>query len=167
MSHPRIPTFETTFNPQRRRLLGRGLASALGLASASSLLLPSASAAGEDYKALVCLFFYGGNDGLNMVVPRDATRHAQYAAVRGALALPRTSLVGLDANHGLHPAMAALAPVWAEGALTAVHNVGPLHAPLSKAQYRAAVNGDPLVPEPFGGRTVSPQAFSVVIGDSN
>jgi uncharacterized protein (DUF1501 family) len=141
------PTFDTTFNPQRRRLLGRGLASALGLASASSLLLPSASAAGEDYKALVCLFFYGGNDGLNMVVPRDATRHAQYAAVRGALALPRTSLVGLDANHGLHPAMAALAPVWAEGALTAVHNVGPLHAPLSKAQYRAAVNGDPLVPD--------------------
>lgn len=147
MMHRNTPTFDATFNPARRRVLGRGLASALGLASASSLLLPAASAAGEDYKALVCLFFYGGNDGLNMVVPRDATRHAQYAAVRGTLALPRTSLVGLDTDHGLHPAMAALAPVWAEGALTAVHNVGPLHAPLTKALYRAAVNGDPLVPD--------------------
>lgn len=134
----------------RRQMLGWGgatLASALGLSGAASLLAPRATAAGDDYKALVCLFFLGGNDGLNMVAPRDATRHAQYAAVRGALALPRTSLVGLGTDYGLHPAMAALAPAWAEGALTAVHNVGPLFAPLNKAAYRAAIEGDPLVPD--------------------
>lgn len=152
MTHP-DDTFSPTFahvNAARRRLLGRAgatLAGALGLGSAAPLLLQQASAAPDDYKALVCLFFFGGNDGLNMVVPRDATRHAQYAAVRGSLALPRTSLVGLDADHGLHPSMTALAPVWAEGALTAVHNVGPLSAPLSKTAYRAAVAGDPLVPD--------------------
>jgi uncharacterized protein (DUF1501 family) len=145
-------TLETGPGPalQRRRLLGLGgasLAGALGLGSAASLVLQQASAASDDYKALVCLFCFGGNDGMNMVVPRDATRHAQYAAVRGALALPRSSLVGLGTDYGLHPSMAALAPAWAEGALTAVHNVGPLHAPLSKAAYRAAANGDPLVPD--------------------
>jgi uncharacterized protein (DUF1501 family) len=137
----------TTLN--RRRVLtlsGAALTGSLGLGAASSLLMP-AVAAGDDYKALVCLFFFGGNDGMNMVVPRDATRHARYAAVRDTLALPRSSLVGLNADYGLHPAMAALAPVWAEGALTAVHNVGPLFAPLTKAQLRAAPPGDPLVPD--------------------
>jgi uncharacterized protein (DUF1501 family) len=135
---------------QRRRLLGWGgasLASALGLSAAGSLGLSSASAATDDYKALVCLFFFGGNDGLNMVTPRDATRHAQYSAVRGPLALPRASLVPLGADYGLHPSMDALAPAWAEGALTALHNVGPLFAPLTKTQYLAAAAGDPLVPD--------------------
>lgn len=134
-------------DPQRRRLLGgASLAGALGLASLSSLVAP-ASAQADDYKALVCFFQYGGNDGMNMLVPRDATRHAQYAAVRGALAIPRDQLVALDASYGLHPAMAALGPVWAEGALTAVHNVGPLFAPLTKTQYRAASAADPIIPE--------------------
>ncbi len=147
---PRQPILPTLPSLPRRQLLGWGgatLASALGLGGGVSLLAPHATAADDGYRALVCLFCFGGNDGMNMVVPRDATRHAQYAAVRGALALPRTSLVGLGSDYGLHPAMASLAPVWAEGALTAVHNVGPLFAPLSKAAYRAAADGDPLVPD--------------------
>jgi uncharacterized protein (DUF1501 family) len=133
----------------RRRVLGLGgaaLTGAFGLSGASSLLMP-ATAATDDYKALVCLFFFGGNDGMNMVVPRDATRHAQYAGVRGELALPRSSLVSMNADYGLHPNMQALQSVWNEGALTAVHNVGPLFAPLSKAAFRAAAQGDPLVPD--------------------
>lgn len=132
----------------RRRWLkhGAALSGALGLGSLGSLLT-SASAAGDDYKALVCLFYFGGNDGMNMVVPRDAARHAQYAAVRGALALPRANLLPLDATYGLHPSMAALATAIADGALTAVHNVGPLYAPLTKAQYLGAAAGDPLIPD--------------------
>src|SRR6187431_2196434 len=60
----------------------------------------------SDYKALVCVFLYGGNDGLNTVTPTDMTRYNQYAAVRGALALPQSSLVGLaGSDYGLHPAM--------------------------------------------------------------
>ena len=137
-----------THHLTRRRLLSLGGATLAGgaLGPASSLL-QNAHAAGDDYKALVCLFMYGGNDGMNMVVPRDATRHAQYAAVRAGLALPRTSLVPLDADYGLHPAMAALTPAWDEGALTALHNVGPLFAPLTKTQWRGAAAGDPMVPD--------------------
>ena len=146
-------------NPQRRRLLGWGGAAAAAAAFGTSgmpllapllggsLLTPGAQAAGDDYTALVCVFMYGGNDGFNMLPPRDAARHAQYAAVRGGLALPRSSLVALGSDYGMHPAMAALAPVWADGALAPVFNVGPLFAPLNKAQYRAAAAGDPLVPE--------------------
>ncbi len=134
----------------RRSLLGWGGAlgaAGLGAPLLGPLLSSGANAAGDDYKALVCLFLYGGNDGINMIPPRDASRHAQYSAVRGALALPRSSLVPLDADHGLHPAMGALAGAWADGALAPVFNVGPLYAPLSKAQYRAAADGDPLLPD--------------------
>jgi uncharacterized protein (DUF1501 family) len=132
----------------RRRWLkhSTALTGALGLGSLGSLM-SSADAAADDYKALVCLFYFGGNDGMNMIVPRDATRHAQYAAVRGALALPRANLVPLDANYGLHPSMSALSTAIADGALTAVHNVGPLYAPLTKAQYRNAADGDPIIPD--------------------
>ncbi len=138
----------------RRQLLRRGgawgvAAGAGGIAAPllSSLLAHRASATDDDYKALVCLFLYGGNDGINMVPPRDAGRHAQYSAVRGALALPRGSLQPLDADHGLHPAMASLAGAWNDAALAPVFNVGPLFAPLSKAEYRAATAGDPRIPD--------------------
>lgn len=135
-------------NLSRRRLLGWGGALGTGVLGLPLLsqLAGTATAAGDDYKALVCLFQYGGNDGLNMLPPRDATRHAAYSRVRGPLALPRGSLVPLGADHGLHPAMAALAPAWADGALAPVFNVGPLFAPLSKAQYLAAATGDALIP---------------------
>jgi uncharacterized protein (DUF1501 family) len=124
----------------RRAFLRRAalLSSALGVGAAGTLL-PMRAARAADYKALVCVFLYGGNDGTNTIVPVDATRHAQYAAVRGTLALPRGSLLPLGGtDFGLHPALAALMPAWNEGRLAPLFNVGPLHAPLTKAEYRAA-----------------------------
>jgi len=136
---------------QRRRWLkasGTALAGALGAASIGQLLLGARPAHAADYKALVCVFLYGGNDGLNTVVPTDLARHGQYSAVRAGLALPRTSLLPLTGtDYGLHPALAALAPVWAEGKLAPVFNVGPLYAPLTKAQFRAAAPTSDLVPD--------------------
>jgi len=122
----------------RRRWLqfaGSSLAAALGVGGVSALMQKPARAA-TGYKALVCVFLYGGNDGMNMVVPTDATRHQQYAGVRGPLALPRGSLVGLSGtDYGLHPGMAALGPVWAAGGLAPVFNLGPLVAPMTKTQF--------------------------------
>ncbi len=133
-------------NP-RRRFLRHGsalLATALG-ATALGSLRPARAA---EYRALVCLFQYGGNDGINTVVPRDAERHAQYAAVRQRLALAASDLVPLDgSDYGLHPALAALQASWDAGELAPVFNVGPLNRPLSKAQLRAEPPGSPLVPQ--------------------
>lgn len=127
----------------RRRWLMAGAA-----AAAAPLLMSTRSALAADYKALVCVFLYGGNDAMNMVVPSDATRHGQYAAVRGALALPRGSLATLaGSDYGLHPAMAALLPAWNAGQLAPVFNLGPLAAPLTKAQYLAEPAGSPRLPE--------------------
>lgn len=132
----------------RRRFLGAAAATALGSGTLASLLLAPRPAYAADYKAMVCVFLYGGNDGMNMVVPRDAARHDAYAAVRGGLALPREGLVALDGvDYGLHPAMAPLAAHWRAGALAPVLNVGPLHQPLSKAEYRNAPEGSDIIPE--------------------
>ncbi len=141
----------THLNPARRHWLkatGLGAASLLGAGGLGSLLLPGRAAHAADYKALVCIFLYGGNDGNNMVVPLDAARYAQYAAVRQGLALPQASLVPLGgSNFGLHPALAALQTAWSSGKLAPVFNVGPLAAPLTKAQYRAAAANSPLIPD--------------------
>lgn len=128
------------------RLAGTGftLATAGGLASLGG----PRSAQAADYKALVCIYLGGGNDGFNMLVPTDLTRHGQYASARGALALPRGALFPLAGiDFGLHPAMAALQAAWGSRQLAPVFNVGPLAAPLTKAQYRAAAPGSPLVPD--------------------
>lgn len=127
----------------RRRWLqfaGGTLASAVG-AGALTALAPKLAQAQSGYKALVCLFLYGGNDGMNMVVPSDTTRYNQYAGVRDRLALPRSSLVGLSgSDYGLHPAMSSLSGAWADGALAPVFNLGPLRSPMSKAQFLAAAD---------------------------
>lgn len=130
----------------RRRWLQRAgstLAGALGATSLGSMLPLTAQAQAGDYRALVCLFLYGGNDGFNMVVPRDSTRYNEYATIRGRLALPRDALVPLGSDFGLHPAMSALAPVWASGDLVPLLNVGPLAVPLTKTEYRSRTRPRP------------------------
>jgi uncharacterized protein (DUF1501 family) len=133
----------------RRHFLRRSAAfaaAALGSASLAPLVLRQARAA--DYRALVCVFQYGGNDGMNTIVPRDTSRRTQYAAVRGALALPNNALVPLaGSDYGLHPSLAALQPVWDAGQLAPVFNIGPLNRPLSKAQLLAEPPGSLAVPQ--------------------
>jgi uncharacterized protein (DUF1501 family) len=136
MSHHHHPSLS------RRRLL----AGALGLGGLAALA-PLRSARAADFKALVCIFLYGGNDGMNTVVPLDATRYADYARVRAGLALPQSSLGRLGtSDYGLHPALAALNPLFAAGRMAVQFNVGPLQAPLTKAQYLADAGKTVLTP---------------------
>ena len=138
-------------SPSRRGWLLRssaGLASALGAGTVGNLVLGAKQAHAADYKALVCIFLYGGNDGMNTIVPTDTARYDQYAAVRQGLAIPRTSLTNLSGvNYGLHPSLAALAPAWNDGALSPVFNVGTLFKPMSKAEFRATPGASDLVPD--------------------
>lgn len=135
----------------RRRWLqcaGSTLASAFGVTSLTSLMIAPSAAQTADYRALVCVFLYGGNDGMNTIVPLDTTRYNQYAGVRGALALPQSALLRLSGtDYGLHPALSALADAWNEGALAPVFNVGPLYRPLTKSEYRSAPASSPLIPD--------------------
>lgn len=128
----------------RRALMKLGAAGMLG---ASSLLaLRPAHAA--DYKALVCVYLFGGNDGLNMVVPTDTARYAAYASVRNRIALPQASLLPLTGvDFGLHPAMVSLTGLWQSGQLAPVFNVGPLVQPIDKALYLAAAERTGVLPD--------------------
>ena len=149
MNHSPHPS--TPADTARRRWLQRSgitLASALGAGSAGNLMLGTRPAHAADYKALVCVFLYGGNDGLNTIVPTDTARYNQYAAVRGGLAIPKASLLPLPGvTYGLHPALAGLGGACSDGRCAPVFNVGPLARPITKAQYLAAVANTGVLPD--------------------
>jgi uncharacterized protein (DUF1501 family) len=99
------------------------------------------------YKALVCVFLFGGNDSHNMIVPRSAG-YSAYSAARGGaaetngLALPQSSLLPMtpagltDTGLGMHPAMTSLASLFNSRKLAVVANTGPLIEPTSMLQYQ-------------------------------
>ncbi|MBB5204797.1 uncharacterized protein (DUF1501 family) [Inhella inkyongensis] len=97
----------------------------------------------EDYKALVCVFMAGGCDGHNLLVPQEATAYAEYRRLRGALALPDGSatLLPIRTPQGqafaLNSGLQAIHPLWAQGRLAAIANMGPLLAPTTRAQMLA------------------------------
>jgi len=130
-------------NTSRRRFLGQTAALAAG-GPLSSFALQAAPLVGSDYRALVCVFLYGGNDANNMVVPLDSAGYAAYAKARGnaaagGLSLQQSSLAPLaGSNLGLHGALAPLADIWNQGHLAVQVNVGPLVKLLSKTEYNRA-----------------------------
>lgn len=146
----------TNNNMSRRRFLGAGAQAGLvGALSTLGLLgaaAPARAAVG-DYKALVCLYLSGGNDGNNMIVPLDATRYGQYSAIRAShglalsvnaktLLAPRGATLqaadqALHQPFAFHYGMPELDALYGQGNLAAVLNVGNLRQPLTKAQYLA------------------------------
>jgi uncharacterized protein (DUF1501 family) len=148
-------------DPSRRKFLGQCCAAvgATGMLSALSQLRligaiadpangPFVSAAATstippDFKALVCLFFAGGNDANNVIIPLDPAGYQAYATGRGALALPSGSALAITPRtsdghaYGLHPALAELQALFGQGKFAVLSNVGTLVAPLTKAQYTA------------------------------
>ncbi|HJZ75942.1 MAG TPA: DUF1501 domain-containing protein [Vicinamibacterales bacterium] len=124
--------------------VGYALGAAAFAAGVQRFSLINALAQGLDYKALVCVFMAGGNDGNNLVVPTGATEYDQYAAVRSAagLAIARDALLpivpaSIGAPFGFHPSLAELQGLWNDGAASVVCNVGPLVMPLTREQYLA------------------------------
>ncbi len=133
---------------------GLGAWSDLQRIAAAAALTSGPKAAGEDYRALVCIFMFGGNDANNMVIPTSATEYLQYATGRTpALALASGTLLPLAVSNtpgrtfGLHPAMAGFQGLFNAGKAAIVANVGPLRAPTTRAQYQA--RSVPLPPDLF------------------
>jgi len=105
--------------------------------------LASAFAQGSGYKALVCIFLGGGNDGNNLVVPLSTTDYAAYSSVRATsgLAIAQASLLpitppSIGNPFGLHPNLVELQGLWSDQKLAIVCNVGPLVEPLTKQEYQ-------------------------------
>lgn len=153
-------------------MTGAGLPVALNLAAMSE----AAAFDATDYKALVCVFMFGGNDYSHMVIPYDDPNYNLYNTIRGGgganqaaggIALSKASLTATLLNptvapvdnvagtgtrqYAFHPAMTGLAGLFNTGKAAVQLNVGPLVVPLTKAQFST------------GNRTtypVPPQLFS-------
>jgi uncharacterized protein (DUF1501 family) len=142
----------------RRDFIRQAACSAVGYGAVLSTVLDlhminAAAQTAPDYKALVCLFLFGGNDACNMIVPRGAD-YPSYASGRGGLALPDTSilpispLTGDGRAWGLHPSLPELQSLFDQRRLAIVANVGTLVAPVTRADYLA------------GRAALPPQLFS-------
>lgn len=155
----------------RREFLKKSGSCALGMAALASQMhhfgsitalaqnaIDNQPEGGENYKALVMLYFDGGNDSNNMIIPvhndSSISNYASYSAAtaRGGafgLALTEAQLQNTNFNvprlgnltYALHPAFGtgATTPInngihelYAQGKLAVVANVGTLVRPLSK-----------------------------------
>jgi uncharacterized protein (DUF1501 family) len=92
-----------------------------------------------DYKALVCVFLFGGNDANNTLIPFDTAGYTNYSTVRGPLAIPQSQLLQLSAmpNFALNPNLPDIQTLFDNKNAAFVVNVGTLIEPTTKAQYKA------------------------------
>ena len=135
----------------RRAFIKRSLAVGGASVMASQFGALNALAQGNgDYKALVCLFFLGGADGHDSVIPLDDTSYRQWADIRRNLlsrynndSRAQRNLEPLAARNaaalgghsfGLAPELSPIANLFADGKMAVVGNVGPLIEPVTKAQ---------------------------------
>jgi uncharacterized protein (DUF1501 family) len=158
-----------------------GLTYALGRTSGTVWAQAAGASGFSDYKALVCVFLFGGNDSWSMVVPRSTAEYAAYARSRQNLAIPLDQLIPVNAlngngiTYGLHPSMTAIASLFESARCAVMANVGPLIVPTTKAQYQAG--SVPLPPQLFShndqqdqwhslrGRNVSKSGWAGRIAD--
>ena len=135
-----------------------------GMMSVLAQAVEDAPSVPSDYRALVCIFMQGGNDGNNTVIPNhsDATlsNYAAYSNARNAssLAIAQNALLPIavprmnNLNYGLNPNFGAVTgginngmhELWAQGKMAIVTNTGTLVKPMSRTQYQAN-----SVPKPF------------------
>jgi uncharacterized protein (DUF1501 family) len=151
----------------RRAFLKRaGAVSALGAGAPLALNLAAAGEAAAftatDYKAIVCVFLFGGNDHGNTVVPYDTTNYALYEKIRSQVALKRPDLAATaitpkttqtltdNLQYALAPQLTALKSLWDSGQCAVQLNIGPLVAPTTLAQFESPDRKkNPLPPKLF------------------
>lgn len=136
----------TFMKATRRTFLHQSVCAALGAPAMNSVVgdfarVAAAVPQAQDYKALVCLFLYGGNDGDNCLIPRSQSEYKNYAAQRGALALPYSQLLPITLGKsdgrefGLTPHWPELQSLFQQKILALVANVGPLIEPTTRQMY--------------------------------
>lgn len=160
----------STSRKQRRNFLRAltlgGMAYALGRTPGVSFAQMSGGANTRfaDYKALVCVFLFGGNDSWNMVVPMATLDYDAYYKSRGggtpsSLAVPKDTLLAVsrgdfvsnNLSYGFHPNLSGLHQLFNDGRLAVVPNIGPMIRPMTKQQF---------LETPSDSKDLPPQLFS-------
>ncbi len=138
-------------------------ATSLGGLSSSLSMFPAHAADTDGYKALVCVFFLGGMDNYDTLIPHDQSSYDRYAQIRASMVgqhgggRARSNLLQLSPDNSgsldgrefaLPPQLPNLRSLFQQGNLAIVDNVGPLIEPVTKAQVEA------------GSRRLPPRLFS-------
>ncbi|HUA86207.1 MAG TPA: DUF1501 domain-containing protein, partial [Bryobacteraceae bacterium] len=124
----------------RRGFIRVGAASIGSLALRPFGLLPALAQSGPNYRALVCVFLFGGNDSNNTVIPMDDASFSAYQSIRGSLALTTSELTAPVTSAGgepisFHGKLPEIASLFESKELCVVANVGALVQPLTRDQY--------------------------------
>lgn len=130
----------------RRDFLKKSALATLGGSSLFSLVSQFNMAQAQtspfnDYKALVCVFLYGGNDAYSMMIPHSQSEYNSYADTRRNLAIPHNEIIPISAqnnqgaDYGLHPELNDIANLFANNKLSFVNNIGTLIEPTTRADY--------------------------------
>jgi uncharacterized protein (DUF1501 family) len=145
MAHTHVPA-RRNFLTLSARLAALGL-TGLGLSPLRSYFHTALEARTpvSDYKALVCVYLFGGNDSNNMVVPVDNARYTAYQSIRQGLAMTGTELLAPIADgsgnpYALHYGLVEMNPLYNSGRLAIVLNCGLLNRPLTRAEYLAGLS---------------------------
>lgn len=165
MNHDLNPQDTASRRSMLKAMAGCGMmTNASVMATLLNLQATKALAAGNTsgYKALVCLFLFGGNDSFNMLMPMDGDassgEYGDYHTVRGGydngvdgnpfeggLALERSTLLPIAGPNGrgfgVHPGMPEVQSLYNAGNLAFVSNVGSLNRPITRTEYNANTLG--------------------------
>jgi uncharacterized protein (DUF1501 family) len=127
----------------------------------------AASTTGPEFKALVCVFLFGGIDSMHMIVPSSGSAYTNYQNSRQDLALSAASLLPISPinsqgqSWGLHSSMADMQWLFNNKAASIVANCGGLIVPTTKTQYNN--KSVPLPPQLFSHN--DQQDYWVSLGD--
>ncbi|MFC5051697.1 DUF1501 domain-containing protein [Rubritalea spongiae] len=131
---------------RRRFLAGCGkmtgigaMSSILSLKMTNKLFAARATGSITDYKGLVCLFMFGGNDSFNMLTP-GVDGYSDYLDTRGILGISQAEMHQIfdgSQDYHLSPNMGSVKTLFDNEELSFIANVGTLIQPTSLAEYNA------------------------------
>jgi uncharacterized protein (DUF1501 family) len=147
------------FERSRRQLLRTASMASMAGLSVSPFLLElnsvatmAQSSGSSGYRALVCVFLQGGNDGHGTVIATDPSSFSAFTTARSGapgLAYPMGELLPIvlktpqsGRSFALNPALGGIQNLFNAGRAAVVANTGTLIAPATKAQVNA--NSVPL-----------------------
>ncbi len=136
---------------RRQALKTFGLAATIGVPMLTPLIATGSAAAqtAEDYKALVCINLFGGNDQSNTVIPRSGAAYTAYQNARPTLAVSSASILPVSPTGfagpelGFSPSLPGLRTLFEQGRCAVLANVGTLVEPVTRDQYRAGTKRVP------------------------
>lgn len=136
---------------RRQALKTLGLAASVGVPMLTPLIASGSASAQttDDYKALVCVAQFGGNDQSNTIMPRSGAAYTAYQTARPTLALSSTSMLPITPTGfagpelGFAPTLPGLRALFEQGRCAVLANVGSLVEPITRDQWRAGTRRVP------------------------